>query len=49
MLLARNRRAVQYVVYSNIATLCAHSPDLFRPYLKDFFIFSHDPVGYHAN
>jgi hypothetical protein len=49
MLAARNRRAVQYVVYSNIATLAAHNPDLFRPFIKDFFIFSNDPVCHSCN
>jgi len=37
MRMVRNRREVSYVLLANASTLSAKQPDLFRPYLKDFF------------
>lgn len=41
--LARNKRNIQYIVLINIATMASSLPLLFRPYLKDFLIFPHEP------
>lgn len=40
--LARNKRAISYVLLANIATMCTKRPELFRPYIKDFYINSTD-------
>ena len=34
----RNYREVQFVVLSNVVELARQTPDLFRKYIKDFYI-----------
>lgn len=41
--LSRNKRNIQFIVLTNIATMACALPTLFRPYLKDFFIWQHEP------
>jgi len=36
--LARNRQSVSYAVLCNICTMAQERPDLFRVFLKDFFV-----------
>ena len=43
MRMVRNRREISYVLLCNASTLAAKRPELFRPYLKDFFIHGADP------
>lgn len=40
----RNRREVQYVVLNCIRTMSSERPDMFKYYLRDFFMKSSDPV-----
>jgi AP-3 complex subunit beta len=40
----RNRREMQYVVLSSINTMARERPDMFRPFLSDFFVKSTDPL-----
>jgi AP-3 complex subunit beta len=40
----RNRREVQYVVLNCICAMARDRPDMFRPFLSDFFAKSTDPV-----
>lgn len=41
--LSRNKRNIQYIVLTTIATMAASNPLLFRSYLKDFFVYQHEP------
>lgn len=41
--LSRNKRNMQYIVLTTIATMASSHPSFFRPYLKDFFVFAHEP------
>ena len=34
----RNHREIQFVVLSNVVELARQTPDLFRKYIKDFYI-----------
>jgi hypothetical protein len=43
--IAHHHHDVSYVVLSTIATMVPQRPAMFRPYLKDFFVFSSDPVS----
>ena len=40
----RNRREVQYVVLNCIRAMSSERPDMFKYYLRDFFMKSSDPV-----
>lgn len=41
----RSQREIQYVVLSVISSMAASRPDMFRPFLQDFFVRATDP-GY---
>ena len=41
--LSRNKRNMQYIVLTTIATMASSHPSFFRSYLKDFFVFAHEP------
>eukprot|EP01038_Epipyxis_sp_PR26KG_P016913 gene16913-23210_t len=40
----RNSREIQYVVLTSINTMAQERPELFRPYLHDFFVKATDPI-----
>ncbi|KAI9910891.1 hypothetical protein PsorP6_011123 [Peronosclerospora sorghi] len=40
----RNQREIQYVVLSVIASMATSDPDIFRPFLHDFFVRAADPA-----
>ena len=40
----RNRREIQYVVLTNAAFFARENPDIFRKYLKDFFVAESEPT-----
>ena len=40
----RNRREIQYVVLNCIRSMSKERPDMFRSYLRDFFMKSADPI-----
>lgn len=40
----RNQREIQYVVLSVISSMAASRPDMFRPFLQDFFVRATDPA-----
>lgn len=40
----RNRREVQFVLLTAISTMARERPDMFRPFLSDFFVKSTDPT-----
>uniref|UniRef100_K3WFQ3 AP-3 complex subunit beta n=1 Tax=Globisporangium ultimum (strain ATCC 200006 / CBS 805.95 / DAOM BR144) TaxID=431595 RepID=K3WFQ3_GLOUD len=40
----RSQREIQYVVLSVIASMAASRPDMFRPFLQDFFVRATDPA-----
>jgi vesicle coat complex subunit len=41
--IARSGSEIKYVVLKSIATMSATSPEIFRPYLNDFFVDATDP------
>lgn len=41
---ARGYRDVQYVVLSTIATMAEKRPEMFRPFIKDFYVHTSDAV-----
>lgn len=40
----RSQREIQYVVLSVIASMAASRPEMFRPFLQDFFVRATDPA-----
>lgn len=40
----RSQREIQFVVLSVIASMAASRPDMFRPFLQDFFVRATDPA-----
>eukprot|EP00004_Rigifila_ramosa_P023102 TRINITY_DN642_c0_g2_i2.p1 TRINITY_DN642_c0_g2~~TRINITY_DN642_c0_g2_i2.p1 ORF type:complete len:1132 (-),score=298.47 TRINITY_DN642_c0_g2_i2:41-3292(-) len=41
----RNHREIQHVVLSNIVTMAAKRPEMFSPYLKEFFVGANDSLS----
>jgi AP-3 complex subunit beta len=41
--MVRNRREIAFILLTNISTMASQRPELFRPFMRDFFISSSDP------